>query len=212
MPLFLSFAALYCPHRQPNSKPGNILSNQRLMRSPLCAIKTFVSVRGNQSVIWFHLAMLLIWSHQTLCVIQWTCWHCIRVQMSPWKSVFVSVMGQWKSGLCVMSQVTVQWAARGRWQRNQSIPTSQKSSYTWEREIIYNADWFYNENKTSGLTQWSTVTTLFPSLPPHPRSAIGKPNLQMEGQDQVRHLTKSIFFIWQMFLYGEKSNFKSELP
>lgn len=52
--------------------------------------------------------------------------------------------------------------------------------------------WFYNENKTSAaLTQWSTVTTVFPSLPPHPRSPIGKPNLQMEGQDQVRHLTQA---------------------
>lgn len=50
---------------------------------------------------------------------------------------------------------------------------------------------FYNENKTSVLTQRSTVTMVFLSLPPHLRSAIGEPNLQMEDQDQVKHLTQA---------------------
>lgn len=50
---------------------------------------------------------------------------------------------------------------------------------------------FYNENKTSALTQRSTVTMVFLSLPPHLRSAIGEPNLQMEDRDQVKHLTQA---------------------
>lgn len=78
--------------------------------------------------------------HQTLCVIQWTCWHGIRVQMSQWESVFVFVMGQWESRLSVMSQITVQWTARCSCHWNQSMSASQKPrpSYTCERDPVYN--------------------------------------------------------------------------
>lgn len=99
--------------------------------------------------------------HQALCVIQWTCWRCIWVQMSQWESVFVSVMGQWKSGLCVMSQVTFQWAARCCWQWNKSVPTSQKPwpSYTWERDTVYNADYV--------ILQWKQDISTYPVIRSH---------------------------------------------